>query len=161
MSAFVCGPDHFKALAIFAASRGNYGLNVEPRYVKGCERMQGYTGNALAEAYANLLFAENIRSVMARYPDTQKSGDLPGPCDMPEEITITNRDMCNPRLMRLQPVWLLKMCDCLEYQSCETDDWQTTPACDLLRAIRKAAIRALPGYDAGPWDYYADETKAA
>jgi len=38
MSAFICGPDHFKALAIFAAARAHGRRNVDPRY---CEMLPG------------------------------------------------------------------------------------------------------------------------
>jgi hypothetical protein len=33
MSAFICGPDHFKALCIFAVARGSFGRRVDPRYI--------------------------------------------------------------------------------------------------------------------------------
>ncbi len=37
MSAFICGADHFKVLAVFAANsspRGHTGSRVNPRYLK-------------------------------------------------------------------------------------------------------------------------------
>jgi hypothetical protein len=65
------------------------------------------------------------------------------------------------RLRLLPAVALLKLCDCLDYQSCETEDWKQTAAHELLELIRGAAICALPGYEKAPWDYYADEAKVA
>lgn len=159
MSAFICGPDHFKVLAIFAASRAHGSLRVDPRYLKGCEKLEGYDELKLASAYADVLYAENVRSVLRRYPDdTEESA--PGPINKPTHIRVTGRDVC-AAAFRLPAVSILKMCDCLEYQSCETDDWEQTPAYRLLNAIRKAAIHALPGYDAAPWDYDVPESKAA
>lgn len=169
MSAFICGPDHFKVLAMFAAARrprsGDWRVN--PHYVEGLDPEGVYAvrgldnlyDDELASLYADVLFRENIRSVKARYPD-DKLTDLPGPIDLPAHITVTGRDRCNPKL-QLPPVSVLKMCDCLEYQSCESDDWEKTVAYRLLNAIRRAAIRSLPKYDDAPWDYWSEEAKAA
>lgn len=161
MSAFICGPDHFKALAVFAAivKARHISPNVDPRYVKGLEKISEYRGEKLASAYADILYAENVRSVLHRYPnDTLDSA--PGPMEKPEHIRVSMRDMVSPAY-RLRPLAILKMCDCLDYQSCETDDWEDTPAYRLLNSIRRAAIRELPGYDGAPWDYEASRANAA
>lgn len=44
MSAFICGPDLFRVLGVFAASRGTCGEQnkVDARYVKGCDQLHGY-----------------------------------------------------------------------------------------------------------------------
>ena len=169
MSAFICGPDHFKALAIFASARaGGYGnghLRVDPRYVEGLTHpeaaargIEHLTQSELATLYADTLYQENVRSVQARYPDDRRD-NLPGPLNDPGFIEVTHRDIQNGRL-RLQPVALLKMCDCLEYQSCETEDYRSTVAYRLLNAMRKAMIHDLPGYDDAPWDFYIEEQAA-
>jgi hypothetical protein len=160
MSAFVCGPDHFKALAIFAVSRRHGSRNVDPRDLKGCEKLELYNEINLASAYADILYAENMRSVLHRYPDDTEE-TAPGPIDKPEHIKVTGHDMCKPAYIRVSPVAILKMCDCLEYQSCETDDYRQTLAFDLLDRIRGAAIHCLPGYDDAPWDYDASSKRAA
>jgi|SRR3990167_5335284 len=164
MSAFVCDSDHFKVLAIFAASQtsgyGNGHLRVDPAYIAGLpaglNRATPLTD--LASAYAEVLYQENLRSVMARYPSDRRD-NLPGPINRPEHITV----LANDRTLaayRLSPIAILKMCDCLEYQSCETEDYRQTVAFKLLDAIRGAAIHALPGYDDAPWDYMV-KTKAS
>lgn len=158
MSAFICGPDHFIALGVFAASRGTHGdAKVDPRYIKGCEQLHGYRPAQLACAYADILYAENARSVLRRYPDDDLES-APGPIEKPEHITVKAGHFNDVRWV-LKPVDILKMCACLEYQSCETDDWESTPAFRLVHAIKEAAIRSLPGYEDAPWDYYAP-TKA-
>jgi len=159
MSAFICGPDHFKVLAIFAASRGSYGLNVDPRYVDGLSKLADYNPSQLASAYGDIMYAENTRSVLTRYPEDDEES-APGPINKPKNIRITARDMISSKY-RLPAVAILKMCNCLAYQSCETKDWEQTPAFRLVQAIKEAAIRQLPGYEDAPWDYYADEQKAA
>lgn len=169
MSAFICGPDHFKALAIFAASRHRSSADqhtVDPRYIEGLDPeglftlrgIQNLNEAELASLYADVLYRENIRSVLTRYPkDTIESA--PGPIKKPAHITVTARDHCTAAL-RLPAVALLKMLDCLEYQSCESDDWENTVAYRLLNAIRRAAIRAIPGYEDAPWDYCVEDKAA-
>lgn len=50
-----------------------------------------------------------------------------------------------------RPLWVLKCCDCYDYQASETPDYTGTFAAALVNAIRHAAIRALPGYEDAPW----------
>lgn len=159
MSAFVCGVDHFKALAIFAVSRRGGSVTVDPRYVDGLpDETKLLSGTQLATAYANILYAENIRSCGERYPDDDVD-DLPGEIHKPAQIIITGRDDCSAAY-RLPAISILKMCNCLEYQSCETDDWRKTLAYVLLGDIRAAAIRVLPGYENAPWDYSVSKVAA-
>lgn len=160
MSAFVCSEDHFKALAIFAAARGNgFGGNsrVNPVYLdRLSDAEKQLDGARLAELYADILYDENLRSVGARYPN-EGIDDLPGFDDKPDRIEITGYDMARPAYLRLKPVDILKMCDCLEYQSCETDDYRKTLGFKLLNKIRSAAICDLPGYEDAPWDFCLPE----
>lgn len=162
MSAFICGPDLFKALAIFSASHGSFGTRVDPRYIDGLRGTpaEQLADRDLANFYADILYRENVRSVQYRYSNIPRN-DLPGPCEDPGHVTISNRDMAAPKYVRVKALWVLKMCDCLDYQSCETDDWRETLAFRLLQSIRAAAVHALPGYDDAPWDYYADEAVKA
>ena len=156
MSAFICDPEHIKALAIFAVGRQpklGGSLNVDPRYIRRPDmpELDHYDAEAIATFYAETLWQENIRSVQTRYPDDTWDS-LPGPCAKPEHLTVTTQevlsDRCHPT-----PVAILKMCDCYEYQSSETDDWDRTLAHEILSLIRSAAIVALPGYDDAPWEY--------
>ena len=93
-----------------------------------------------------LLLDANNASVRARYRDADTAGMI-----VAERFTFDPfADHRAPRLP-LNAVEVLKACDCLEYQSCEVDEWERTPAARLLDSIRAAAISALPGYDAAPW----------
>lgn len=107
----------------------------------------------LATLYADTLYQENIRSVRARYPDDSRD-NLPGPTILPLRLVVSNTDICNPGYMLVKPIAILKMCACLDYQSCESDDWSNTVAYRLLDRIKDAAIQALPGYDDAPSDFY-------
>lgn len=162
MSAFICGPDHFKALAVFAVGKRYGSMRVGPNYFRHdyppAAQMDGRSEADVATFYANILYCENVRSVQSRYSDCEHD-DLPGPIEKPEMLTVTNRDLFELGSGMLKAVDILKMCDCLEYQSCETDDYRNTPAFKLLDRIRGAAIHALPGYEDAPWDYTKPEGK--
>ena len=98
-----------------------------------------YEHIAFGREEAELLAAENARSVNYRYRTT----------DAPVEVSM--REIDQYHMHPLSPVALLKAINCLDYQSCETDDWATTPARKLLNRIEAIAVRALPGYEAAPW----------
>lgn len=153
MSAFVCNTDHFKALALFAVSRQHGSYQVDPRYVRGMVPPVGADDLAIAVSYADTLYAENVRSVECRYPGTG-ADSLPGEIFKPASIRISANDLISARF-RVSPVAILKMCDCLEYQSCETDNYRETVAFRLLDSIRGAAIRMLPGYESAQWSFSA------
>lgn len=138
MSAFVCNNDHIKAVALYWAIGDKYSNG------KRFDREE-------IQEIADTLFNENVRSVVHRYPDCGPD-DLPGPIGNTVPI-ITIEEMLNPAVN--DPVWILKMAICLEYQSCETDDWRDTRAFKLLGEIKDIAISNLPGYDAAPWAYDA------
>lgn len=167
MSAYICAPDHFIALAVFAGTKTKHGQwNVDPRYVAGLTHpeaasrgIENFCDYEIATLYGDLLYQENIRSVRARYPDDTWS-DLPGLIHKPLHIVVQPEHF-RSRAYRMAPVSILKMCDGLEYQSCETDDYRSTIGYRLLEEIRRAAISALPGYEDAPWEYDASEQEAA
>lgn len=146
MSAFICSDDHIKALAIFAATRQHSSWRVDPRYIDGlpCPEacsIENLCRDELATLYAQVLLAENVRSVNHRYRESEH-----------HSIKVSDSDC-----MKLQQkaVQILKMLDCLEYQSCETSNYYETVAHKLLSALRRAAIRALPGYNDAAWTFDA------
>jgi len=142
MSAFVCNEKHFLALAAWATRPTAGGARVHASYLShfGGVDCSGRDREDVARYFANVLMWENVRSVRARYNHEWSVAPL---------IPTPLGEHC----VGLTPLHILKMCDCLEYQSCETDDYHTTTAWHLLQAIRRAAIRELPGYDEAPWEY--------
>ena len=140
MSAYVCADAQFKALAIFAVRKISGAMNVDPAYVNGAQDLKNEKPLVIANRYAALLLAENVRSVRYRYSDD--IGDY-------EPVIVTDADISNAA--QLDPVVILKLCANLDYQSCETPDWKTTQAHGLLEQIRDEAIRQLPGYEDAPW----------
>lgn len=127
MSAFICSKNHISALANYAC--------VQKVWLDG----RSATSDDFESIY-KVLASENVRSVCARY-----DGDKPSDYD----------DFVSPvslsRYLVADPVQIIKLCDCLDYQSCETDDWKETLAYRTLQRIRNAAIDSLPGYDDAKW----------
>jgi hypothetical protein len=99
-----------------------------------------------ADVLGNILMRENIRSVTARYPDTGPD-DMPGPVD---QSGVWRYRFHPVSLDSLKASWVVRSCDCLSYQSCETSDWKDTLAHAIVEAIREDAIERLIGDDA-PW----------
>lgn len=160
MSAYLVTPEHIGVLAQYAAQAPN------PVSVPhGSEREM----ETRVETFARLLGQANIDSVEHRYPDTAENGagvefggvdsntDYLLRCRMEARRLLDRRGhLFADRLMRA--VMILKMCDCYEYQSCETPEWygqpaHKNPARAVLEAIRSRAINSLPGYEDAPWGY--------
>jgi hypothetical protein len=152
MSAYICSIEQFKILAIYAASFSDGSYRVRPDY--HVSNPNGvWTTTTLASVYADRLYQENIRSVRCRYPD-DKWDDLPGPTVKPLRCVVSAKDVKLPRVSAVQ---ILKFANCINYQSCETEDWATTQAYKLLQDIKEAAIREVPGYAEAAWEYHSLE----
>jgi hypothetical protein len=92
-------------------------------------------GNVQAEMAAALLYAANVESVNYRYKEgteTLYSGFEPQPPD------------------RHTPIEIARLCDSLEYQSCEHPGYEASQAAKLLAAIKFKAVTLLPGYATAP-----------
>ncbi len=142
MSAFVVSDKHIVSLLQFAAKG-------DRRYIwlhdeTGAASIVKDTRDVVhAEELANILKAENIRSVCYRYPD-----------DTPEQYAgqIKIAPFQFTRGQAISPVQALKACTCYDYQTCETPDYKDTEAYRIIETIRGMAIAALPGYDAAAWE---------
>lgn len=127
MSAFIVSNTQINALVRFASTN-----NVSFYY--GATRQRwNVSGNE--DATAQLLLDENVRSVNYRYQENGEAGQIVYEIDAPD----------------LTAVQVIKLAQCVEYQSCETPDWDKTMAKQLIDAIIQQAIVKLPGYDAAPW----------
>jgi hypothetical protein len=126
MSAFVCSKSHIAAIASFAVSKQVWTGT-------GSAKLADYKSiyKALAEA--------NVRSVCHRYADDSADNysDL---LRVPKHSPV-----------QYSPIQIVKLCDCLDYQSCETEDWRESPECKLLENIKQAAVCSIPGYDEAKW----------
>lgn len=87
-----------------------------------------------------ILHEQNERSVRHRYDDAEEEGML-----------IERPDFSSERLPAIEPLQVLKACDCYDYQACETPDYEQTEAHRFVAEIRSLAIMELPGYDKAAW----------
>jgi hypothetical protein len=147
MSAYVCSRSHIVTLVQSAMSRRFNPYGGTFSWFCFNTRQLPCSDYDRAAEVANMLWEENIKSVLARYPnDTRDS--MPGPNH--ENYQITAADFC-AMFSAPAPVSLLKSIQCYEYQSCEHDEWTSSEAHAFCRNLVAAAIRVLPGYDAAPW----------
>jgi hypothetical protein len=143
MSAFVVSHDHIDALLSLALAHRTYGP--VSYFVKDTQRLVAITEENVTEV-GRILLTECERSVNHRYPGED---ELPGTIGQ-NAATYTFR----PWPRALDPVAVLKGCDCFDYQACETDDYEASLAWTIIQAIRKRAIHGLPGYDnAEGWEF--------
>lgn len=156
MSAYLCDFATFDALAEYG-TRWNVTVPTDtirpdlldefyaqhPEAFQSSERLRFSLRGLSRQRVGSILWAENLRSVAYRYPDTARNrANLPGQTD----------EVC--RDYRFRPVgdvdlpksWLSMAIACLEYQSCETPDWKQTVARAILLALKDAIVRLLPGY---------------
>jgi hypothetical protein len=133
---------------------------IQPKLSQMCGGMSWYhegkrhelrngASNAEMVAVGNMLWLENLKSVEARYGSGRK--DLPGQIeDNAAGYKLEETDF-NTILWSVDPVQVLKSCQCYEYQACEHDAWEKSEAKAFVDALRISAIHVLPGYDAAKW----------
>ena len=133
MSAFMVCPEHVDYL-IHAGL--HYGRRSRVSWLdkRGVRKiLDAFT----ADAVGTMLLAENQRSVNTRY----------GEQDAPQGYKYRGERCC----AEVEAVQVLKAVACLDYQSCETDDWKETEARAFCQALKAHAIDTLPGYDDALW----------
>ena len=127
MSAFLCSNDHLNGLIAFAIRYGHTIAKDGPRILR-------------------MLASENMRSLQARYSDVTEEGTM----------SLAFTFYGNTELLNLSPTAAIKLCDCYDYQACETDDYNATDAAAFVRHVRSLARKAggkTEGaeYDAAQW----------
>lgn len=128
MSAFIVSSDHITAILAGYTLRSSRDERLTPEELTIMGKM---------------LWLENCRSVAYRYDEE------PDACWT--EFKFETRYRVYPPVTEIPA--LLKLCDCLEYQSCERPDYEDSQAYKRLQRIRGTLIRALPGYEAAPWAF--------
>jgi hypothetical protein len=149
MSAFIVSHDHIDALVSFA-------LVSRLRYVTEGRCIDITRDNATEVGC--ILLAENTRSVLSRYPnETEETA----PGREGESVASYKyspfaglESLPQHKLVGL----ILSGCSCFDYQACETNDYESSVACQIIEAIRTEAIRMVPKYDA-PWEITRDAVK--
>ena len=138
MSAFIVEHEHIDALLTF----------VQENEVRLYAFNRPELTNANMTLVGRELLSENVRSVCHRYPDAT-----------PDAETYTFQRFAIP----LTPIEALKASHCLDYQSCEHDEWQESLAYATLQDINRACwTKILHGnaeYDRAPWGIYPEAYK--
>lgn len=112
-------------------------------YIKAVRNNRGSFNDSDVEEIANILLTENYKSVNFRY---NESGI--------EKVEKRFLNLANYQQLHDKyndPVTIIKLCQNLDYQSCEHDQWKDSQACKILQTIIDNCIRKLPGYDEAPW----------
>lgn len=125
MSAFLVSDYHISYL-VEAGVRFKVWVNFGSGY--------DYLTSEKAQHIYEVLKRENIRSINHRY-----------------KTNGTKIRGLRKYVTNIDPILVLKAISCYEYQSCEHQEWETSLAFSICRAIEKAAIRELPGYENAPW----------
>lgn len=132
MSAFVVTDFHINLLVSWAASR--HGSGAVSYYWNRCHRDVRHDPARIA----SVLYAENVRSVNARYKE----------CEPAHGFKFRHIPL---GYLNLKPVQIIKACHCLVYQSCEAEGWEESEAKAILDGIEAAAVRSLDGYEDARW----------
>ena len=151
MSAYIVSKSTIDAIVTYAVGGTHRVSNCRPMPgdVRPGEyqRTTDYTPTQIGAA----LWAENARSVNYRYREDASalaytyrprlSASLP-PRGQPTAALVART---------LTAMDLIKLCQCLEFQSCEHPGWKGSFAQDFLDRTIHAAISELPGHQEAPW----------
>lgn len=137
MSAFIVNETHIDALVTYAVNkRASYWDEINQT------RVDITTFNA--DRIGQILHDENVRSVNYRYAETDKSDEY----------------RWHFYTKPLSAAQVIKACDCLDYQSCETPDWEESTAWRILQEIKSTAMRHIPGYESAEWEISGERSNA-
>lgn len=126
MSAFIMSDDEISVIvSYFVHTKAT--IHGEGAWLKIGDKYDYLNYDHAAEV-AKILKDENIRSVNARYND-----DSASEFNFEYDPTAHKRPVGN----------IIGALDCLEYQSCETDDWETTNAYEIIQGLRKHLLKTI------------------
>ncbi len=148
MSAFVVEKELIDFLLSFMASSRDAQVFVRSRthWVRDWYAIADHaTGEREIDRIGHILHAENVRSVNHRYRQD----------DRPDDYRFEEHGAALALQGTALAAQLVKAVDCLDYQSCETNDWEQSDAWRILQDIRARIWKTVPGfvaaYDAAKW----------
>ena len=98
---------------------------------------------------ATILAKANIASIEARYPnDPSMLSD-----NFVEDVIYHTKRIPN---RQLSPADIFKMCECLEYQSCEVNGWGLKDAYWVIQGIKNEAASEMAKQATIRWSYSID-----
>lgn len=159
MSAYVVDRQHIDALVALAVRNSGYDtlrwFTVSDQELRTLDMtaLRAVTREArhdTADEIGRMLWAENVKSIHYRYPDTIDGENLPGPIDFTEADVLTYVWPFSTRVP--SAVAGLKAIAGYEYQACEHPEWLTSEARNFCEALRHRLITNLPGYEDADWE---------
>ena len=167
MSAYVESKEHIDVLVALARQHSiPYGFTWWEHPLTGEETLSGLNDIRRHLTYGDdwdvvgqMLTNENVRSVSYRYDadpwaeEPDGSPALPGPV---EAWYLVPYRWTNPQV-DITPVEGLAAIKGYEYQSCEHPGWHRSEAYSFCQSLREVLVSKLPGYDAAPWSWDAEE----
>lgn len=131
MSAFIVSKEHIDAIITYAIDNkiSVYSISKKTRlYLTQIEN---------ANFVGQTLYTENFRSVNHRYREN-------------EQVETYLFTRYKGTLTLTFPIFV-KLLHCLEYQSCEHEEWETSEAKHFISEFISSGCRELPGYEEAPW----------
>jgi hypothetical protein len=138
MSAWVVSCHHINLLVSAAI---DHGISFKFHRIGSLETATEETAQALGQ----MLWAENVRSVVHRY-------DLSGTSEHDDYLRALSAYGFK-RYAGIRAAAAASALTCFDYQSCECPDYEDTPAALFVRQLRDAVGDRPHGYDAEPWGY--------
>lgn len=126
MSAFIVNNYHIDVLVNYAVFNRLYYCHNDK--VVHCEKNPDVIGQ--------VLLAENYRSVNHRYEENDTAPSY--------KFRVLSKSF--------SAIQIIKACNCLEYQSCEHDEWKDSEAYKIVNSIREHAIINLKEYEDAQWE---------
>lgn len=131
MSAFLCSEKHINTLVSYGVQQD---ISV---YIPGSSGQKCWQAiRKDPDLIAGILTTANVESVNYRYD---------------EDTVLAPVKYESVSTAFLSPIQIVKLCDCFDYQACEVDDYEDSPAASITRTIRNNAISRIPGYDEAEW----------
>jgi hypothetical protein len=141
MSIYVLSDNHINALLTYAIA---HRISLPVRDADGSIRTAlDLSKSADQQKAADILHTQNVRSVCFNYPEDNAD----------EYGLITFKRYWHNGIAGqcISGVQVIKACECYDYQSCETDDYEQTTAKLIIASISRHAISELPGYEEAEW----------
>ena len=129
MSAFLMSNDEFNTIISHFIDPNN--RTGEGAWLKIGDRYDYLSAQNSAEV-AEILRAENVRSISAKYGD----GNVE-PYEFEYIPSARKRPVGN----------IIGALDCYEYQACESDDWNESNALEIVQGLRKHLLKTIAEKD--------------
>lgn len=149
MSSFILGKVHIDALLTAALGAG---ARDDELYWYTPEGGGRRVDHETVDAVGAMLVAENVRGVRSRYPDIPDDLDgAPGPHDLDFAVAAVKGEYRFERTQEFSTGELLAAITCYEYQSGDSDDFESSDAAAFCKYLRGHLCRKVPGYE-GTWE---------